>query len=72
MVYGAQGLKGPDLAVVEAALIIEAEYKKDLDKVIVCWCRPDQQLERLIERGLTRSKRNSESRRKCPWKKNGG
>ncbi|MGA7621961.1 MAG: dephospho-CoA kinase [Candidatus Acidiferrales bacterium] len=45
--------EGPDLAVVEAALIIEAEYQKDLDKVIVCWCRPDQQLERLIERGLT-------------------
>jgi dephospho-CoA kinase len=44
---------GPDLAIVEAALIIEAEYQKDLDKVIVCWCRPDQQLQRLKERGLT-------------------
>lgn len=44
---------GPELAVVEAALILEAGYEKDLDKVIVCWCRPEQQLERLKERGLT-------------------
>lgn len=44
---------GPEMAVVEAALILEAGYEKDLDKVIVCWCRPEQQLERLQERGLT-------------------
>jgi dephospho-CoA kinase len=45
--------RGPDLAIVEAALIIEAGYDKDLDRVIVCCCRPDQQLERLLERGMT-------------------
>ena len=44
---------GPELAIVEAALIIEANYHKELDKVIVCWCRPEQQIERLKERGLT-------------------
>ncbi|MFZ0882579.1 MAG: dephospho-CoA kinase, partial [Candidatus Acidiferrales bacterium] len=44
---------GPELAIVEAALIIEAGYHKELDKVIVCWCRPEQQIERLKERGLT-------------------
>jgi dephospho-CoA kinase len=44
---------GPDLAIVEAALIIEANYHKELDKVMVCWCRPEQQIERLKERGLT-------------------
>jgi dephospho-CoA kinase len=44
---------GPDLAIVEAALIYEARYHKDLDKVIVCWSRPEQQLQRLLERGLT-------------------
>jgi dephospho-CoA kinase len=44
---------GPELAVVEAALILEAGYEKDLDKVIVCWCRRAQQVERLLERGLT-------------------
>ena len=44
---------GPDLAIVEAALIIEANYHQELDKVMVCWCRPEQQVERLKERGLT-------------------
>ena len=38
----------------EAALIIEAGYNKELDRVIVCWCPPEQQLQRLLERGLTR------------------
>ena len=44
---------GPEMAFVEAALIIEAEYNKKLDRVVVCWCRPEQQLERLKERGLS-------------------
>ena len=43
----------PELAVVEAALIIEAGYNKELDRIIVCRCRPEQQLERLQERGLS-------------------
>ena len=52
--FAAQGHPGgPDLAVVEAALIIEAGYNKELDQVIVCWCPPEQQLQRLVERGLT-------------------
>jgi dephospho-CoA kinase len=44
---------GPELAVVEAALIIEAGYNKELDQVIVCWCPAQRQLQRLVERGLT-------------------
>lgn len=44
---------GPELAVVEAALIFEAGFDKELDRTIVCWCRPEQQLERLQERGLS-------------------
>lgn len=44
---------GPELAVVEAALIFEAGFNKELDRVVVCWCRPEQQLERLEERGLS-------------------
>ena len=44
---------GPELAVVEAALIIEAGYNEELDRVIVCWCPAEQQLQRLVERGLT-------------------
>jgi dephospho-CoA kinase len=52
--FAAQGHPGgPELAVLEAALIIEAGYNKELDKVIVCWCPPEQQLQRLVERGLT-------------------
>jgi dephospho-CoA kinase len=45
---------GPDLAVAEAALLFEAGFHKELDKLIVCWARPDQQLSRLMERGLSR------------------
>jgi len=44
---------GPELAVVEAALIMEAGYNKELDQVIVCWCPAEQQSQRLVERGLT-------------------
>jgi len=44
---------GPAMAFVEAALIFEAGYDKHLDCVIVCWSRPEQQVERLEKRGLT-------------------
>jgi len=44
---------GPDFAFVEAALIYEAGFQKDFDRIIVCWCRPDQQIDRLLERGLS-------------------
>ena len=45
---------GPEFAIVEAALIVESGFHRQLDNLIVCWCKPDQQLERLMERGLTR------------------
>jgi dephospho-CoA kinase len=41
------------LAIVEAALLIEAGYYKKLDRLIVCSCRPEQQMDRLRARGLT-------------------
>jgi len=44
---------GPDLAFQEAALILEVGAQKNLDRVVVCWCRPEQQLERMIERGYS-------------------
>lgn len=44
---------GPDFAFLEAALILEAGSQKNLDRVVVCWCRPEQQIERLQERGLS-------------------
>jgi dephospho-CoA kinase len=40
-------------AFVEAALIFEAGLHKLLDGVVVAWCLPEQQLARLIERGLS-------------------
>ena len=40
-------------AFVEAALLVEAGYHKTLDGLIVTWCRPEQQLERLSARGLS-------------------
>jgi dephospho-CoA kinase len=44
---------GPAVAVVEAALLIEAGYRDRLDRLIVVWCRPEQQRERLLARGLS-------------------
>jgi dephospho-CoA kinase len=42
-----------DAAFVEAALLIESGIHKHLDGLVVTWCRPEQQLERLIARGLS-------------------
>jgi len=44
---------GPEFAVMEAALIYEANVQKDVDRVVVCWCSAEQQLERLLVRGLS-------------------
>jgi dephospho-CoA kinase len=41
------------VAFVEAALILEAGLDKKLDGVVVVWCRPQQQIERLISRGMS-------------------
>jgi len=38
---------------VEAALLVEAGYQKNLDGLVVAWCRPEQQVERLLARGLS-------------------
>lgn len=45
---------GPDVAVVEAALLVEANYRERLDRLVVVWCYPEQQLERLRQLGITR------------------
>ena len=45
--------EGPEFAVVEAALIVEAGYHQSLDKLLVCWCAPEQQIERLKQRDLS-------------------
>jgi dephospho-CoA kinase len=42
-----------DAAFVEAALLVESGIYKHLDGLVVAWCRPEQQLERLVARGLS-------------------
>src|SRR5260370_30304808 len=44
---------GHAAAFVEATLIFEAGLHKKLDGVVVAWCLPEQQLGRLMERGLS-------------------
>jgi dephospho-CoA kinase len=43
------------VAIVEAALLVESRYHERLDRLVVVWCRPEQQIERLIARGMERS-----------------
>jgi dephospho-CoA kinase len=45
---------GPDFAFEDAALILESGGRGNFDRVVVCWCRPEQQLDRLVARGLSR------------------
>ena len=44
--------KGADVAVVEAPLLVEAGYHERMDRLVVVWCRPEQQRERLRARGM--------------------
>jgi len=42
-----------DAAFAEAALIVEAGLQRELDGLVVVWCRPEQQVERLRDRGMS-------------------
>jgi dephospho-CoA kinase len=42
-----------DAVFVEAALLVESGIHKNLDGLVVAWCEPQQQLERLVTRGLS-------------------
>ncbi len=42
-----------DAVFVEAALLVESGIHKKLDGLVVVWCGPEQQLERLLARGLS-------------------
>ncbi len=42
-----------DAAFVEAALLVEAGFDKRLDGLVVAWCKPEQQIERLLARGMS-------------------
>lgn len=45
--------EGKSVAFVEAALLVEAGMHTQLDGVVVAWCTPEQQLARLVQRGMT-------------------
>ena len=49
--WGRSHLHG--VAVSEAALLVETGAHKRLDRLMVVWCRPEQQLERLLARGMS-------------------
>jgi dephospho-CoA kinase len=42
-----------DAGFVEAALLVESGFVRHLDGLIVAWCEPEQQLERLKARGMS-------------------
>ena len=42
-----------DAVFVEAALLVESGIHKQLDGLVVAWCHPEQQLQRLLARGLS-------------------
>jgi len=44
-----------DAVFVEAALLVESGIHKKLDGLVVVWCSPEQQLERLLARGFSES-----------------
>lgn len=52
------------IAVVEAALLIEAGFDKELEYLVVTWCTPEQQLQRLTQRGTGRGLSNEQARQR--------
>jgi dephospho-CoA kinase len=54
------------IAIVEAAILIETGSYRRFDKLVVVFCRPEQQLERAIERGFTRAEALSRLSRQMP------
>jgi len=52
------------IAVVEAALLIEAGSYKRLDRLIVCWCTPEQQLARLTDPAYGRAMQPEDAQRR--------
>ena len=52
------------VAVVEAALLVESAYHHRLDRLIVVWCTPEQQLERLTDPVYGRGMTPEEARRR--------
>lgn len=49
------------IVLLEAALLVESGYDRHLDKLVVTWCRPEQQVERLV-RNFKLSRAQAEKR----------
>jgi len=49
---GIAAAESPPFVIIEAALLIEAGYHRRFDRLVVVWCRPEQQHERLLARGM--------------------
>lgn len=52
------------VAVVEAALLVESGYCHRLDRLVLVWCTPEQQLERLIDRRGGRGMSETQARQR--------
>jgi dephospho-CoA kinase len=52
------------VAVIEAALLVEAGYYKQLDRLIVVWCWPEQQLARLTDPAFGRGMTSEQAQRR--------
>jgi dephospho-CoA kinase len=48
-----QQREGAAVAIVEAPLLVETGYHRKFDRLVVVWCRPEQQRERLVKRGMS-------------------
>ncbi len=46
----AMGARGAPLAVISAALLVEADFVDRFDGLVVVWCDADEQLRRIMER----------------------
>jgi dephospho-CoA kinase len=54
------------IAVMEAAILIETGSYKRFQKIVLAVCRPEQQIERAVERGLTREEAVARVERQMP------
>ena len=63
---GERRREGAALVVVEAPLLVEAGVYRRLDRLVVVWCRPDQQIERLSGRGMSREEAERRSAAQMP------
>ncbi|MGB9605181.1 MAG: dephospho-CoA kinase [Bryobacteraceae bacterium] len=54
------------IALVEAAILIETGSHRRFDRIVLAWCRPEQQIERAMERGLSREEALARLKQQMP------